>query len=204
MVYTCWVCKWRGDKEPKRSFHRFPSDENQRKKWEHILGINDVVLGVRTTICSLHFTEDCFHYGVDGRTLLKEDSFPSLHLSTPAVVSQERTESLTNASECIIKNIAIKRSDKVIEDRIPNKQICLENGPSERSATYESIESNLPLQYLKRQLIAKNKKISSLKRQNRRLSLSNSKLKSRIKQMQSENAKLVTEKKLMRKKNIRP
>lgn len=90
------------------------------------------------------------------------------------------------------------RSDKVIEDRIPNKQICLENGPSERSATYESIESNLPLQYLKRQLIAKNKKISSLKRQNRRLSLSNSKLKSRIKQMQSENAKLVTEKKLMR------
>ncbi|XP_018365043.1 PREDICTED: THAP domain-containing protein 1-like [Trachymyrmex cornetzi] len=110
MVYTCWVCKWRGDKEPKRSFHKFPSCENERKKWKHILGIN-VVLGARTTICSLHFTEDCFHYGVHGRRLLKEGSFPSLYLPTPAVafVLEERTGPLTNESECSTKNIAIKR-----------------------------------------------------------------------------------------------
>ncbi|XP_018371877.1 PREDICTED: THAP domain-containing protein 2-like [Trachymyrmex cornetzi] len=202
MVYTCWVCKWRGDKEPKRSFHRFPSNENQRKKWEHILGINNVVLGARTTICSLHFTENCFHYSVDGKRLIKEGSFPSLHLLTPAVVlvQEERTEPLTNELECSTKNIAIKRSDEVIEDGIPNKQICLKNRLLERSTTYESINSNLPLQYLKKKMIFKNKEILSLKRKNWRLSLSKSKLKSCLKEVQSKNAKLITEKKLMQKK----
>ncbi|XP_018373118.1 PREDICTED: THAP domain-containing protein 1-like [Trachymyrmex cornetzi] len=187
-VYTCWVCKWRGDKEPKRSFHNFPSCENERKKWKHILGIN-IVLGARTTICSLHFTEDCFHYGVHGRRLLKEGSFPSLYLPTPAVafVLEERTGPLTNESECSTKNIAIKRSSEVIEDGIPNKQICLKNEVLERSTTEESAESNLSLQYLQNKMIFKNKEISSLKRKNWRLS-------SRLKQVQTKNTNLITEK----------
>lgn len=47
--------------------------------WER----ENAVLGARATICSLHFEKNCFRYGtVTARTLLKEDSLPSLYLPT--------------------------------------------------------------------------------------------------------------------------
>jgi len=94
-------------------------------------------------------------------------------------VWEERIESSTIEPEYIIKNIAIKRylfillfhcwlweysiyfynscwydfymfrSGDVIEGGISNKQICLANRLLKRSATYNSTESNLLLQYKK-------------------------------------------------------
>ncbi|XP_030033898.2 uncharacterized protein LOC115450068 isoform X3 [Manduca sexta] len=82
MVYTCFLCKWRGDKFPRRSYHKFPSNAEMRQKWLDIMGKSNVSIGVRTSLCSIHFDEDCFRYGlVNGRRILKDGSIPTLHLT---------------------------------------------------------------------------------------------------------------------------
>lgn len=47
-----------------------------------ILGKSNVSIGTRTTLCCLHFEEDCFRYGlVYGRKVLKDGSLPTLYLT---------------------------------------------------------------------------------------------------------------------------
>lgn len=86
MVCMCLVCKYRGDQIPRRSFHRVPPNEEQRKKWLEILGKSNDGVGSRAIICSRHFEESCFRYGlIYGRRLLKEGSLPSLYLERETV-----------------------------------------------------------------------------------------------------------------------
>ncbi|XP_034838741.1 THAP domain-containing protein 1-like [Maniola hyperantus] len=87
MVQTCYICKWRADKLPRRSFHKFPYDEAEKQKWLDIIGKGDVSLGKRTSICSIHFDQTCFRYGlVNGRELLRQGSLPTIQLSRPPEV----------------------------------------------------------------------------------------------------------------------
>ncbi|XP_008548282.2 uncharacterized protein LOC103571775 isoform X1 [Microplitis demolitor] len=96
MVFTCFVCKWRGDREPRRSFHKFPADINERQKWLDIIGSNKSV-GKRTSLCSIHFENNCFRYGsVVGRKILNTGSLPSLYLTkTPDLPLQDKVDDKT-------------------------------------------------------------------------------------------------------------
>ncbi|XP_045782988.1 uncharacterized protein LOC123879365 [Maniola jurtina] len=87
MVQTCYICKWRADKLPRRSFHKFPYDEAEKQKWLDIIGKSNVSLGKRTSICSIHFDKTCFRYGlVNGRELLRQGSLPTIQLTRPPEV----------------------------------------------------------------------------------------------------------------------
>ncbi|XP_044747566.1 THAP domain-containing protein 2-like isoform X2 [Coccinella septempunctata] len=86
MVNTCFSCKWRNGKFPRRSFHskcnRFPLKQELRQKWLDILGKSNISIGKHTTLCSIHFEEDCFRYGlIYGTRILKDGSLPTRHLT---------------------------------------------------------------------------------------------------------------------------
>ncbi|XP_039762563.1 uncharacterized protein LOC120635611 isoform X2 [Pararge aegeria] len=87
MVQTCYICKWRADREPRRSFHKFPFVEAEKQKWLDVIGKSNVSLGKRTSVCSIHFERSCFRYGlVNGRELLRQGSVPTLQLTRPPEV----------------------------------------------------------------------------------------------------------------------
>ncbi|XP_046417558.1 THAP domain-containing protein 5 [Neodiprion fabricii] len=120
MVYTCFVCKRRGDRGPRRSFHKFPSNKVQRQQWLDNIGKSDMVVGSRTTICSLHFENSCFRYGlVRGKRLLKECSLPTLYLSTnkdfwieEKIEDDSMTSVKSNTCATLAKTIASSLSDE--------------------------------------------------------------------------------------------
>ncbi|CAH0399626.1 unnamed protein product [Chilo suppressalis] len=61
----------------------FPSNEELKLKWLDILGKSNVSVGKRTALCSTHFEEHCFRYGlVNGTRILRDGSLPTLNLTT--------------------------------------------------------------------------------------------------------------------------
>lgn len=52
-----------------------------KQKWLNIIGKSEACIGSLTSLCGLHFEEDCFlRELVNGRIALKDGSLPTLHL----------------------------------------------------------------------------------------------------------------------------
>lgn len=188
MVYTCFLCKWRSDKEPRRSFHQFPVKTNERQHWLDIMGQSNAVIGNRASICMVHFEDNCFRYGlIYGRKYLKAGSCPSLHLvrkeekeNTSAVssmdvsysepsmntIQQNYTNKTAAKSELSTVSVqqnytnktATKRIGELSESEIPKKKMSLETLP-------QSFDVLIKLQYLENKVKEQKKTISLLKRQ---------------------------------------
>ncbi|XP_025829960.1 THAP domain-containing protein 1-like isoform X2 [Agrilus planipennis] len=103
MVQYCFICKWKANKEPRRSFHKFPSGESDKKKWLNIIGKDDVNVGKRASVCSIHFKKSCFRYGlVNNREMLKPKSVPSLYLvKTTEIVKDDLPCTESSLQDCI-------------------------------------------------------------------------------------------------------
>ncbi|CAH1642038.1 unnamed protein product [Spodoptera littoralis] len=127
MVQYCFICKWRADKEPRRSFHKFPSKESEKQKWLSIIGKSGVNIGKRTSVCSIHFEKCCFRYGlVNNREILKPDCVPSLHLTKAIETSKPLMD--------IPPELSIPES---------SLQDCIDENYSDISAsTYDELQSN--------------------------------------------------------------
>ena len=87
-----------------------------REKWLEIIGKNDLPPGKRTTVCSLHFTEDCFRYGlVYGMRRIKEDAIPSLYLQETEeeseMLNQLHRSSVNETLEEVINNCHTENSE---------------------------------------------------------------------------------------------
>ncbi|XP_041982402.1 uncharacterized protein LOC121735606 [Aricia agestis] len=75
---VCFGCGWRGYEEPRRSYHRFPTDANLQQQWLDAIGKTGPV-NRRTALCNIHFEESCFRYGlVRGHRILRMGSVPTL------------------------------------------------------------------------------------------------------------------------------
>ncbi|XP_023940797.1 THAP domain-containing protein 1 [Bicyclus anynana] len=142
MVQTCYICKWRADKEPRRSFHKFPYDEAEKQKWLDIIGKSHVSLGKRTSVCSIHFDTSCFRYGlVNGRELLRQGSVPTLQLTRPPEV--DPYEDLYNMHK--VEEIEIKIEPDSPEDweKPPDIHTDMEELPSADGVTIDCIPSEM-------------------------------------------------------------
>ncbi|RVE43644.1 hypothetical protein evm_011684 [Chilo suppressalis] len=147
MVYTCFVCKWRSDKSPRRSYHKFPSNEELKLKWLDILGKSNVSVGKRTALCSTHFEEHCFRYGlVNGTRILRDGSLPTLNLTTfytkkKAKYSTNEIKSSESQEECC------SHTKRPITDATSNSwPLCLttiEKKPIDTVIKTEPLESGM-------------------------------------------------------------
>ncbi|XP_050672007.1 glutamic acid-rich protein-like isoform X4 [Leptidea sinapis] len=143
MVNRCFLCKWRTDKYPQRSFHKFPSNNELRQKWLDILGKSNVDIGRRTSLCNLHFEDDCFRIGlVYGRRVLKKGSLPTLHLiksETSNPNSLELQHPITNTVQTKDRTSDLHTDSNLVEVPI---EICLpERSPGNSLIKNEKLNS---------------------------------------------------------------
>ncbi|TKC35113.1 THAP domain-containing protein 1 [Balaenoptera ricei] len=84
MVQSCsaYGCKNRYDKDKPVSFHKFPlTRPSLCKKWEAAVRRKNFKPTKYSSICSEHFTPDCFKRECNNK-LLKEDAVPTIFLCT--------------------------------------------------------------------------------------------------------------------------
>ncbi|CAH0728572.1 unnamed protein product, partial [Brenthis ino] len=157
MVYTCFLCKWRSDKHPQRSYHKFPSNNELKQKWLDILGKSNVSVGTRTTLCCLHFKEDCFRYGlVYGRKVLKDGSLPTLYLTKgdkkgPTIKSiddikilKAPTESSLRTQHPTTDNVQMKHSASELNIEDKQMQVTKSELDVENNLADVAMEISLP------------------------------------------------------------
>ncbi|KAF6376877.1 THAP domain containing 1 [Rhinolophus ferrumequinum] len=84
MVQSCsaYGCKNRYDKDKPVSFHKFPlTRPSLCKKWEAAVRRKNFKPTKYSSICSEHFTPDCFKRECNNK-LLKENAVPTIFLCT--------------------------------------------------------------------------------------------------------------------------
>ncbi|NXE57467.1 THAP1 protein, partial [Casuarius casuarius] len=95
MVQSCsaYRCRNRYDKEKPISFHKFPlTRPDLCKKWEAAVKRKNFKPTKYSSICSEHFTPDCFKRECNNK-LLKENAVPTIFCYTePNEKSEEFTE----------------------------------------------------------------------------------------------------------------
>lgn len=62
-------------------FYRFPSDIRTKQKWIEIVNRPDWFPNPNTTICSVHFEDECFVINSKGTRRLFPSSIPTLFLA---------------------------------------------------------------------------------------------------------------------------
>lgn len=75
LVYGCDASSYAF---PELSFHRFPKDVEQRKKWLEVAQRDEASLRINSYICSRHFETSCFTLTEEGQLVLSPDALPTL------------------------------------------------------------------------------------------------------------------------------
>lgn len=91
MVYcAAFGCHNDSKKERNVSFHRFPKNENLRKRWIAKLSRENFEISKHTVLCSEHFEPTCFErdlgaelLGTKPKSTLKSDAIPTLFCHRP-------------------------------------------------------------------------------------------------------------------------
>ncbi|XP_073201987.1 THAP domain-containing protein 1 isoform X4 [Lepidochelys kempii] len=111
MVQSCsaYRCRNRYDKEKPISFHKFPlTRPDLCKKWEAAVKRKNFKPTKYSSICSEHFTPDCFKRECNNK-LLKENAVPTIFCYT------EPSEKVKRAGE-------LRRVPRHLEERLKNLQ----------------------------------------------------------------------------------
>ncbi|KYO35073.1 THAP domain-containing protein 1 [Alligator mississippiensis] len=103
MVQSCsaYRCRNRYDKEKPISFHKFPlTRPDLCKKWETAVKRKNFKPTKYSSICSEHFTPDCFKRECNNK-LLKENAVPTIFCYTePSEKTEEFSEQAEDLSGC--------------------------------------------------------------------------------------------------------
>ncbi|KAM4723495.1 uncharacterized protein FYW61_014261 isoform 2-T2 [Anableps anableps] len=75
LVYGCDASSYAF---PELTFHRFPKDEDQRKKWLQVAQRDEASLRTNSYICSRHFDMSCFTLTEEGQLVMSPDAVPTL------------------------------------------------------------------------------------------------------------------------------
>lgn len=139
----CYVCNRKASKLSNLSFHRFPNDEESKQKWLDIIGKSESI-SKRSTVCSLHFTEDCFRYGlVYGMRRLKEGSNPSIYLNeTPdetEILNKLHTSSVSQTLDEVVNKFRIDEFKKSNSD---DENSDVVQSPKLKAQTKRSLKRN--------------------------------------------------------------
>ncbi|XP_014667353.1 PREDICTED: THAP domain-containing protein 2-like isoform X2 [Priapulus caudatus] len=77
-AYNCRNCRSKATKAAKITFHKFPKDDQRRKEWTESLRRKDFQPSEASSLCSEHFTDDCFDR--TGQTVrLRDTAIPSIY-----------------------------------------------------------------------------------------------------------------------------
>ncbi|XP_044757122.1 THAP domain-containing protein 1-like [Coccinella septempunctata] len=189
MVRSCFLCKWRNDKLPRRSLHRFPLNKNFRQKWLDILGKSNVSIGKHTSLCSIHFEEDCFRYGlICGTKILKDGSLPTLYLPNSNSENLAIDFDELKPPETMMENTCNMRHPISKEVKMKDSTSDLNNADKlVNTSTVKSSKKRLRIsineQFQKKEILRLKKKISTLQRSVKRLRNSKSIMKSQLKEL---------------------
>ncbi|KMQ88497.1 eukaryotic translation initiation factor 4b, partial [Lasius niger] len=138
MVNYCILCKrsTRKAEDASVTFHLFPKDKHQRRKWLEAINMDQVYKSAR--ICSNHFKSTDFQETIYGqRLIIKENAIPTF-------ISRDEIEINTRNLE----NIAEEQSDTITECSI-EYNAAKGNPNSLKRKSMEDEELDVPLKNIR-------------------------------------------------------
>lgn len=119
MVVSCSACGQQYGVTEDVTFHKFPANEERRKKWLNAVQRGTWIPGKRSMLCSKHFSPDKFVYKISGdkiRRYLKPDTVPTIFEGTNRKSKNAAPPKLDTENRASISNTVAVESKSVSPD----------------------------------------------------------------------------------------